>query len=65
MRDPAISNLVKLVPHVERLIVAQRVRADTLSADKRNKLLSQLAELERKVELVRRYEKSQAFVSRG
>ena len=57
MKDPAICNLVKLVPHVEEVIAAQRARAFTLPAEKRRKLLRQPAQLERKVESVRQYDK--------
>ena len=57
MKDPVICNLVKLVPHVEEVIAGQRERAFTLPAEKRRKLLRQLAQLERKVESVRQYDK--------
>ena len=54
MKDPAISNLVASVPHLDRLIAAQRARASTLPAEKRVKLLNQVEKLEQKVEHVRR-----------
>lgn len=54
MKDPAIFNLVASVPHLDRLIAAQRARASTLPAEKRVKLLNQLEKLAQKVEHVRR-----------
>ena len=53
MMDPAISNLVKTVPRLDRLIAAQRARAVTLPAEKRVQLLRRVEELEGKIVFVR------------
>ena len=58
MNDPLIRNLAMHVPQLDKLIAAQRARAATLPPEKCKKLLHQVAQLERKVELARQRDES-------